>query len=129
MLKKLILVFVLAFTLNWAWEISQSVLYLYYNGGPLTAFILFRAAIADAVMILILIVIAQKITINKSLFIVLTGLVLAIAIEIWALQVSHWEYNALMPIIPIINVGLTPTIQLVITGYIVQKIVRLAHHK
>jgi len=123
MLKKLASVFILAFILNWIWEIAQSALYLNHQGMPITSFILFRAAAADAVIILILVFIAQKLKINRSLFVALAGLVLAIVIEMWALQTGQWAYSALMPTVPIIRVGLTPTIQLAAIGYFVQKLV------
>ena len=122
MLKKLTSVFILSFIFNLIWEILHSALYLNYKGLEITGFILFRAAIFDAIVILLLIFISQKLKINKSLFIVLVSLILAIGIEVWALQTGRWTYAPLMPIIPLIKTGLTPTIQLVITGYIVNKI-------
>lgn len=127
MFKKLILVFILAFFLSWAWEISHSVLYLNYRGGQITSFILFRASLVDAFLILILVFgalfAAGKFKLNKSLFVALGGLAISVVIEIWALQTGRWAYNPLMPIIPIIRTGLTPTIQLAVTGYIVQGII------
>lgn len=122
MLKKLATVFVLAFLLNWVWEMTHSVLYLNYQGRSVTYFILFRAALGDAVIISVLILIAHKFKLDKLLFVVFGGLIAAIAIEMWALQTGRWAYNSLMPIIPIIKTGLTPTIQLAVTGYIVQKL-------
>lgn len=127
MFKKLISVFVLAFFLNWAWEILHSALYLNYRGGPITGFILFKTALADAVIILILVFIAlfagQKLKLSGSLFVILGCFIISIAIEIWALQTGRWVYNSLMPIIPIIGTGLTPTIQLAVTGHIVQEMI------
>lgn len=123
MAKKLIPVFVLAFGLNWVWEILHSALYLNYQGGTITSFILFRAALADAAMILILVFLAQKLPLNKSTFVLAGGLFLAAVIELLALKVGRWEYNTLMPVIPIIKVGLTPAFQLAVTGYLAQKLV------
>lgn len=121
-MKRLLSVFILAFILNWTWEILHSALYLNYQGKTITAFILFRAAVVDAIMILILVFLAQKLAINKSSFVVLGGLILAIGVEIWALQTGRWAYSSLMPIIPLIKTGLTPTIQLAVTGYIAQRL-------
>src|SRR3989344_4672554 len=122
-MKKLMLVYALAFIANWIWETLHSILYINYKGGLITDFILFRAALADAVIILVLIFIGQKLGRYKALFIATGGFIIAIIIEIWALQTGRWEYNSLMPIVPIIRTGLTPTIQLAITAYIVEKIV------
>ncbi len=123
MLRKLVSVFILAFILNWIWEFFHSRLYLHYQNGPITSFILFRAALVDALIILILVVVAQKFKINKSLFVVLAGLVVAIVVEIWALKTGRWAYNSLMPIIPIIKIGLSPTLQLAMTAFIAQQVV------
>lgn len=123
MFKKLISVFILAFFLNWVWEILHSALYSNYRGGPITGFILFRASLVDAAIILILIFAAWKLKLNKPLFVVFGGLVISIVIETWVLQTGRWAYGLLMPIIPIIKTGLTPTVQLAVTGYIVQKMI------
>lgn len=123
MTKKPAFVFVPAFILNLAWEVAHSRLYANYQGGAITLFVLARAAAADAVMILILIFVAQKFAKHSTLVVVLGGLTLAVFIEKWALGTGRWAYDAAMPIIPILNTGLTPTIQLAVTGYAAQKIV------
>lgn len=116
------MVFLLVFVINWFWEILHSRLYLHYQGGPITLFILTRAALADAVIISALVFAAQKFSKNKSLFVIISGLILAGAIEIWALKTGRWAYNETMSVIPIVKTGLTPTIQLALAGYIAQKI-------
>ncbi len=121
MLKKIIYIYSLAFVLNWVWENLHSPLYLHYQGGSINSFILFRAALVDAAIILAFIFIAQKVKLNKPLFLVLGWLVVAVIIEIWALQNGRWAYSLLMPIVPVIKTGLTPTIQLAVTGYITNK--------
>lgn len=93
------------------------------------SFVLFRAAVVDAIIISILVFIAQTFKINKPMFIAIGGLIIAIIIEIWALQTNRWAYSELMPLIPIIKTGLTPTIQLAITGYITQKIIFYIHNR
>ncbi len=121
--KKITLVFISAFLLDWLWEIAHSVLYLSYQGGPITHLILFRAAAADAAMIAVLVLAAGKFVKNKSLFVAAAGLVLAVAIETWALKTGRWTYGPAMPVIPILRTGLTPTIQLALIGCLVQKLV------
>jgi len=121
--KKLITVFALAFVLNWVWEIVHSAFYTHYRGGAITAFILLRAALVDAGIILALVLIAREFKLNRSSVVVAGGLVAALIIELWALQTGRWAYNPLMPVLPIVGVGLTPLIQLAVTGYIAQKIV------
>lgn len=101
---------------------AHSALYLSYQGGHITAFVLLRAAAVDALIILILIIAAQRILVNKTAFVLLTGIAVAVAVELWALETGRWAYGAAMPIVPILKTGLTPTIQLAITGYLTQKI-------
>ena len=118
MLKKLLLVFIIAFALNLVWEFSHSTLYVSYRGGEITNLVLFRAAVWDGVFIAVLVLLATIFKINKLAVIIFGGLILAVAIEIWALNSGRWVYDAAMPIIPILNIGFTPTIQLALTGYI-----------
>ena len=114
-LVKCSLVFFLALILNLIWEKLHSVLYLHYKGGEITDLILLKAAMVDALIILVLILCSQLFK-PSWLFILLTGIVVAILIEYMAFFTQRWTYNSSMPIIPIINVGLTPTIQLALLG-------------
>ncbi len=122
-MKKAISAYLLAFFVSLIWEILHSALYLNYKGGDITGIILFRAALADAVMILILMFLGQKFGKYKTLFILTGGFIIAVIIEIWALQTGRWEYGSLMPVVPIIKTGFTPTIQLLATAYFVEKII------
>ncbi|MEK7124395.1 MAG: hypothetical protein AAB877_01795 [Patescibacteria group bacterium] len=92
-------------------------------GGPITQFILFKAAIFDAIVILMLAFVSQKFFVGNDFVIIFSGLAVAVAMEIWALQTARWQYNDLMPIIPFLNIGLTPAIQLALTGWVSQKVV------
>ena len=113
-------IFLVSFLLNLIWENLHSVLYTGYQGGKITEFILMRASVGDAVMITVLllpflyIVWFQK----RGYLIVVAGIVLAILIEWYALSTGRWAYNEYMPIIPFLNIGLTPTIQLGLLGYL-----------
>lgn len=118
-MKRIFLIFILAFLLNFIWENLHSYFYASYMGGKITEFILFRASLADAGIITILslpfIYIASLR--KKNLFIIPVGVFIAIAIELYALNTGRWSYNEYMPIIPFLSAGLTPTIQLGLLGY------------
>lgn len=120
--KKYSLVFVVAFLFNLVWEYIHSGLYLGYQGGVITRTVLLEAALIDALLVLILVFLADRLRHHTSLFVIMGGLFISTVIEIWALQTGRWQYNELMPIIPIINVGLTPFIQLALTGLLTQKL-------
>ncbi|MFA5954656.1 MAG: hypothetical protein WC817_03925 [Patescibacteria group bacterium] len=124
--KKFIFLFLFALILNWVWETTHSVLYVHYQGGAITPFVLLRAALVDAIVILALALLAQKFKLNKSTVVVTGGLIIAIVIELWALETGRWAYTAFMPIVPILNVGLTPILQLALTGYISEKLLTVS---
>ena len=123
-MKRALAVFAAAFILNAVWENFHAFLYANYMGGKITEFILLRAALADAAMItaIALPFIFYLPLKRRSWIIVLLGFVLAVCIEWWALSTGRWTYNAYMPIIPLLSVGLTPAIQLGLLGYLSFKI-------
>lgn len=118
-----LLLFVFAFLLNLVWEEFHSALYLNYQGGAITHFILIRAALADAIFITLLFYLAKVTKINW--FFPVLAVLLAFLIEWWALGTGRWAYNNLMPVVPILGVGLSPLIQLAVTGIISEKITLL----
>ena len=52
----------------------------------------------------------------------LTLIIFAIVLEKWALMTGRWAYTSAMPIIPILNIGLTPAVQLGMLGYFSNKV-------
>lgn len=123
-MKKALIIFVTAFILNGIWENLHSFLYDNYMGGKITESILLRATLADAIMITVIAFPFILISSFKKYdwLIVIVGIVIAINIEWYALATGRWAYNAYMPIIPLLSVGLTPAIQLGLFGYISFKI-------
>jgi len=123
--KKIIFVFISAFFLNWIWESLHSYLYVHYQGGPITQTLLARAAFIDAFFITTLWLFFQFIPYFKKRvwFTVFFGVIAAIILEKYALNFGRWAYNEHMPIIPLLRVGLTPTVQLGILSFFVFKYV------
>ncbi|OHA57145.1 MAG: hypothetical protein A2114_02840 [Candidatus Vogelbacteria bacterium GWA1_51_14] len=117
---RLIWIFVIAFGLNALWENFHSGLYVHYRGGEITEFILLRAAVVDAVMIALIAApfIFWPALNRRSWLIIIAGLIVAVALERFALATGRWAYNDLMPIIPLLATGLTPTIQLGLLGFL-----------
>jgi len=118
-MKKVFLIFILSFFLNLIWENLHSLLYLNYIGGEITEFILLRASAGDALMITLILLPFLFIPSlkKKSWLIIPIGLLLAVFIELYALDAGRWAYNEYMPVIPTLGVGLTPAIQLGFLGY------------
>ena len=119
-MKKILLIFATAFILNAVWENLHAFLYDNYMGDKITELVLLKATLADAVMIT---VIALPFVLfpswrRQNWIIIFVGLVLAIGIERYALLTDKWAYNVYMPIVPFLSVGLTPTIQLGLLGFL-----------
>jgi hypothetical protein len=119
-MKKIFWIFVISFLLNLIWENLQSFLYLSYQGGKITELILWRAALADALIItaICLPFIFIKILKHKSWLIIISGILISIAIELFARYTGRWTYQNSMPIIPFLNIGLAPMLQLGLLGYL-----------
>ena len=123
-MKKWILVFILAFGLNSIWENLHSLLYVHYKQGLITEFVLVRAALSDALIILGMVFFLRLVPAfaRRPWLSIVVGVIIAVGIEWWALGSARWAYKDIMPVIPFLNTGLTPTIQLGLLGYIVYKL-------
>lgn len=117
-------IFILSFALNFIWEHLHAVLYASYKGGAITNAILLHATLVDALIITLLAVAYLYIPfLHRRLYLIVGALLaFAIATEWWALATGRWVYGPHMPIIPLLHVGLTPTIQLAVLGYVSIKI-------
>jgi len=128
-MNKWTLVLIYAFLLNLVWENAHQFLYVHYKGGAITELILIRAALVDALIIFGMILVFRlalyhlRISDRYSWFLIFAGISISIYLEYWALAANRWEYTDLMPIIPFIHTGLTPTIQIGLLGYIVYRVV------
>lgn len=124
-MKNWIFVFILAFGLNLIWENLHSPLYVHYQGEAITFLMLLRAALVDAFIILVLIRLLRLAPSFSKLswLIILFGIIVSIIMEYWALGSGRWAYAETMPIIPLLEVGLTPTIQLGLLAYLTYKLV------
>ena len=129
--KKLSLVFFLAFISNWIWENLHSVLYFHPSGEPITQIMLAKATLFDAVLITIigLIFILIPYLRARIWLSMVIGIVAAVVIELQALALGKCAYTASMPIIPFLNIGLTPTIQLGLLSYLIFKLLKLTEQQ
>ncbi len=119
-IKQLSIVFTVAFFFNLAWENAHSYFYTSYRGGVITEWILVRAALFDALVILVAAILYLWVRpFRRRLDITLCSLfVFAIGLELFALATSRWNYSSWMPTLPCIAVGITPVIQLAFLGYL-----------
>lgn len=116
-IQKAVFVFIIGFLLNTIWENIHSLLYIQYKGGIISEYVLLRAAAFDAVIIVLGIFIAQRFFgFHKIQFLLTFWLFVAIITEWWALATNRWAYSAAMPMVPLLEIGLTPMIQLATLG-------------
>ena len=53
---------------------------------------------------------------------VLIGFLIAVSFELWAVYVDHrWVYGA-MPLIPLVKVGITPVLQMIVVPLVVLRV-------
>lgn len=125
-MKKMLLVFTSAFILNVIWENLHSFLYASYKGGAITEYILLRASLFDALIITSIVVPFLFITSlpRSGWLIFIIGTAVAITNEYYGLGTGRWAYNSLMPIVPLIKVGITPAMQLGLLGYLTYFLVK-----
>jgi len=129
LIKKLVLVFVLAFIFNLVWENWHAQFYVHYQGGEITEWILARSAIIDALFITTVGVFFFTVSYlkNRLWISIIFGVIVAILLETFAFESGRWAYNEMMPIIPFLNTGLTPTVQLGLLSYLIYKFVNIIY--
>ena len=127
MARRLTFTFLTAFFLNLIWENLHASLYYLPSGAPVTELLLLRSTFFDAVIITVLAAIFIKISPLRRhpLYLLLFGVIIAVVLERYALANSRWAYLNTMPIIPILNTGLSPTLQLGLLSYIIFRFLRL----
>ncbi|WP_339869680.1 hypothetical protein [uncultured Algoriphagus sp.] len=120
---------ILGFVLNLIWEEAHGVLYegFQYDFGHIAFCAL--ASVADMFMVLILLFAfgliyktvfwIAPVRFNRSLVLMLIGGVGAILAEMWHTSRGDWSYADAMPLIPIVEVGLSPVLQFTILPWVV----------
>ena len=110
-----------AFLLNWIWEATHAAAYV-ESTGPF----LYRLrhclpmAVTDAIWTLALWAIVTALwwgadaQMHSRAALAVLGAATAIVLEWAALAEGRWTYNAFMPIVPVVNVGLWPVAQMTV---------------
>lgn len=127
--RSLLAFFGIGFSLHLLWENLQMPLYAGFEYAPLRAhfWICFKAAWGDVLFMLAIYAALAVVHGNvwwltdKAAYAqpatwviaMLVGILLAVSFELWAVYVDHrWQYAAAMPMIPVLQVGLTPVLQM-----------------
>ena len=130
MIKKLLYIFLCAFISNFLWENLHSYLYVHYKGHAITEVTLIHATLFDAVFITIIGLVCIKVRYfrKRIWYAPCFGLIAAIALERYALGTGRWAYTSLMPVIPVLGVGLTPILQLPLLSFMIYRYIGIGSH-
>ena len=117
--KFYLILFIVGFAINLVWEINQMP---YFDGKPGDTyaegiFYCSLASIIDGITIVSIYFLASKIFASETfrfyLLTALFGALCAIIFENFAFYFNLWSYKDSMPIVPFLEVGLSPFIQLI----------------
>lgn len=124
----LLLILAIGFLANLIWENAQAFMYEGYTDFLSHFLVCFIATIVDALVILLMYLLFaaaykdiywMKCWNGKNISILLLiGGTLAVGFEKWALVKAEWRYNELMPIVPLLDIGFSPLLQLMILPFI-----------
>lgn len=116
----------LSFIFNFIWENLHAPLYTLHLGKIITERTLIIATLGDVVILSLFAILWWYILLLKKhfWFVIPLGLLVAYAIEKFGLATQRWEYEPTMPIIPYLNIGLSPFLQLSVTSIIMILILR-----
>lgn len=123
-MRRVLAIFGSAVALNYAWELAQAP---FYEGVvlPDALWHCFVASVGDGVLVLVIfaaVCAAMRAvdwylhpTSRSYLTMAIAGLAVAIAVEGWGLHVAErWQYSALMPVVPVLEVGAVPVLQMLL---------------
>ena len=128
--KKLLYIVFFAFIVNLAWEVPHSLLYKTTTEMSVSEYVprILQASAGDIVMILIIFAIISlynnsvkwSILQKKNIILsILLGIIVSVTFEIYALNTNKFAYLPSMPLIPLLNVGITPVLQMIVAPLIV----------
>lgn len=114
----------LAFFFNLSWEILQMPLFkgAVYDWQHIMFCVL--ASVADVIMVLLIYFgfaliyknafWIKKLNAKSIILLLLISGIGAVLAEVWQLSIGTWSYASAMPLIPVVNVGLSPVLQFMI---------------
>jgi hypothetical protein len=125
----LLRLFILAVAINYVWEMAQMPLYRGMPFDELSSWLIcFRASLGDGVIVLAIWATGRVVFRRREWFspagagpvvvMLVSGAVVAIAIEVHALAAGRWAYSELMPTVPPFGTGLSPLVQLLVLPWL-----------
>lgn len=129
LIRFLIALFIAAAVFNFGWEISQMALFS-FSGVTASGYgefirLHWITALKDGLIVVALYLLVgilvrnaawgKKFNYRRLLFLASLGFLWAVGIEYHAVFVAHrWAYGSAMPLLPMLNVGVVPVVQMII---------------
>ena len=123
---------VIGVPLNFVWELAQMPLYV--EGGKLLEFAVhcIVPSLGDGVLVLIIFGVGWMVFRRADWFVLpglfgyvlmlMTGLVIAVLVEWIAVYgLGRWSYTTRMPVLPVLGVGLSPVLQMLLLPPVIFK--------
>ena len=117
-------IFGMGFLLNLIWENVQAPLYEGYTNFWDHFMMCFWASIVDAAVILLLYALfalwykdtfwMKHLNWKKGLVLMLLGAAVAFGFEYWAFENEVWAYTDRMPVVDVLEIGLSPLLQMML---------------
>ena len=118
-----------AFIINYIWEMLRMPFFLEMYFSDFKAWLICgQASLGDVVIILFIFVLGRLIfrrwnwiyhfNVMKMIYLFIIGSSIAILIEIISIKSERWVYSEIMPLIPKIDVGIMPVIQMIILPFL-----------
>ncbi|SDD90124.1 hypothetical protein SAMN05421636_102270 [Pricia antarctica] len=118
-----------AFVVNLIWEVAQGPLYEGFEYDVKHISFCALASVADMLMVLLLffslgllynnIFWIRNLNLKRTLVLVGIGTLGAILAEMWHTSRGDWIYAEIMPLLPLVDVGITPVLQFALLPWLV----------
>lgn len=133
-IRQVATVFVVAVVLNYPWERVQSQLYIGPNGADIAWWLCFVASLVDGLFVLLILGVGwvvfgrsdwyEQAGIRGYLVMLASGVAISAGLE-WATVhvLRWWTYSTRMPLVPIVNLGLIPLVQMLVLPLLIFRLV------
>lgn len=129
-------IFGVAIVLNYPWERAQAQLYLSPQGADIAWWQCFVASLVDGFFLLLMFGIGWVVCGDRAWFLrpgvkgyfimLLSGVIFSISVEWVTVYLAHrWSYSERMPLVPGLEIGLTPFGQMLVLPPVIFSFVRL----
>lgn len=119
-IKYIAILTIVAFLLHIVWENAQAPLYAGYQSFLLHFPMCFIGTVGDVIITLLVLVFLRLLkkdnvqTVADFMALAIIGFIIAVFIEQNALLIGKWNYAPAMPLIPYLQVGFAPILQMAI---------------